>query len=353
MMFCRMPQLPHSDASFQWVRQPPLDLQPDVRFYIDGSATDPTVKQLTQVGFSIVVVSIDGDLIGIGCGTPPPWIDNSGGAEAWAFYAVLSMTVHVPIIITDYLGILNGLAGGRSKAASPSRSLARIWNMIFNCLDCDHVSREVRDRVVWMPSHGARHAIGEAVKSDDSVVSAIDWRANRLADAAAKAAAFANRSPAAARIKLQRTLSAYEHALTELAVVTTAANYHPMQIIRDDGTVEHRIARDSAPAPRRRRLRTYRPLPPLADERIDPSEDFSSRAEPSPATKRAAASDCRLEQPATKWRRMHRDHVAIMDGFALAHWRQERSKRSFQAVSATPASVRLAALRARVNDVSV
>ena len=63
-----MSQPPPPDASFQWVLQPPLDLQPDVRFYIDGSATDPTVKQLTQVGFSIVVVGIDGDLIGIGCG---------------------------------------------------------------------------------------------------------------------------------------------------------------------------------------------------------------------------------------------------------------------------------------------
>ena len=209
------------DADFQWLRKPNDDLPPDARFYIDGSAMDPTVKHLTQVGYSIVIVGADGDLLGVGLGTPPHWIHNSGGAETWAFYIVLSITIQMPIVVTDYLGILNGLADGRAKATSPNRLLARVWNMIYNCFDSDHIPDVVRDRVFWMPSHGAGHTIGEAVKSDGSVVTPTDWRANRLADAAAKAAASAGRSPAVTRIKLQRTLAAYEHALVELAVVTT------------------------------------------------------------------------------------------------------------------------------------
>ena len=124
--------------------------------------------------------------------------------------------------------------------------------MIYNCFDCDHITDMVLDIVSWMPSHGAGHTIGEALKSDGSVVTPTDWRANRLADAAAKAAASARRSPAAARIKLQRTLAAYERALVELAVVTTAANHHPILITNDDGSTVRRFVRDSAPVPRRR-----------------------------------------------------------------------------------------------------
>ena len=97
-------------------------------------------------------------------------------------------------------------------------------------------------------------------------MTSVDWRANRLADAAAKAAASANRSPAALRIKLQRTVAAYEHALAELAVVTSAANHHPVQVISEDGAVVRRYVRDSAPIPRRRSARVYKAIPLSADE---------------------------------------------------------------------------------------
>ena len=88
-----------------------------------------------------------------------------------------------------------------------------------------------------MPSHGSRHVIGTRYKSDGKSVTTIDWRANRLADAAAKAAAAVNRLAASSRILLQRTITAYERALVELAVVTVAANAHEVLVPDPDGGV--------------------------------------------------------------------------------------------------------------------
>ena len=153
---------------------------------------DPTLKALTSVGFSIVVVASDGELLGVALGTPPGWIHDSAGAEAWAVYTVLAMSVAFPVIATDCLGIINGLAEGRTKAASPCRSLARVWSLIHNTLDADFIDSALQAHVTWMPAHGSRHAIGTRYKSDGRSVTTIDWRANRLADAAAKAAAAVN-----------------------------------------------------------------------------------------------------------------------------------------------------------------
>ena len=47
-----------------------------------------------------------------------------------------------------------------------------------------------------MPAHTSMHSIGVALRSDGIAVTAVDWRANRLADALAKAAV--ERVPASA-----------------------------------------------------------------------------------------------------------------------------------------------------------
>ena len=101
-----------------------------------------------------------------------------------------------------------------------------------------------------MPSHGSRHTICSRYKSDSKSVTTIDWRANRLADAAAKAAAAVNRLAASSRNLLQRTITAYERSLVELAVVTVAANAHEVLVPDPDGGVIRKCLRDSAPLPR-------------------------------------------------------------------------------------------------------
>ena len=95
---------------------------------------DPSIKAITTVGFAIVVVSPTGELLGVGLGTPPEWIQDSAGAEAWAVYTVLAMSAETPAIVTDCYGILTGLAGGRAKTTLPHRPLATVWKMIYNTL---------------------------------------------------------------------------------------------------------------------------------------------------------------------------------------------------------------------------
>ena len=61
------------DASLHWLRPPPTDIPADSRFYVDGSAMDPSIKAITTVGFAIVVVSQAGELLGLGSS---PLIDS-------------------------------------------------------------------------------------------------------------------------------------------------------------------------------------------------------------------------------------------------------------------------------------
>ena len=180
-MFTRVASsLPSQEVNLRWTLDPPETMPDDVRFYVDGSAMDPKLKAITSVGFAIVVIASDGALLGVALGTPPSWIRDSAGAEAWAVYTVLAMSAAFPDIVTDCLGIINGLTEGRFKAASPCRSLARVWSMIYNTLDADVVDSALQGRVTWMPSHGSRLTIGARNKSDGQPVTALDWRANRL-----------------------------------------------------------------------------------------------------------------------------------------------------------------------------
>ncbi len=111
----------------------------------------------------------------------------------------------------------------------------------------------------WMPAHGTTASIGRALKLDGTVVTAIEWRANRLVDALAKHAAAFDRVP-------RRTLEAVsdagrlaEYSAALLGTVTECANNWKQEAVRHDGTPYRRTVRDSAPPPR-----AARPLKPQA-----------------------------------------------------------------------------------------
>ena len=340
--------LPSQQANLQWNFPPPENMPLDARFYVDGSAMDPTLKGLTSIGYAIVVVASDGALLGVALGTPPDWIHDSAGAEAWAVYTVIATSVDFPVIVTDCLGIVNGLAEGRAKAVSPCRSLARVWSMIYNTLDADFIDAAMRTHVTWMPSHSSRHTIGTRHKSDGQSVTPLDWRANRLADAAAKAAAAGNRLAASSRILLQRNFVAYERALVELAVVTVAANAHEVLVADPNGVVVRKCLRDSAPAPRARRTRHCGPA--FVDDTILPELACSSADSLRLGTclKRHLSFTGSRESAASKRRRLSRDHAAISTAVIMRSWRDTRSKRVFASTPSTSASDRLSALRTRV-----
>ena len=94
-----------------------------------------------------------------------------------------------PHMRTDCRALLDSLAAGVEVATAASRPLARIWARIAQALDGSFEGLQHSGMLVWMPAHCTLGAVGEAKLSNGCRLSTIDWRANRLADALAKAGA--------------------------------------------------------------------------------------------------------------------------------------------------------------------
>ena len=117
-------------------------------------------------------------------GVPPPWIQEIGGAEAWATYQ--AMLVTIPSMCRfwpDCLPVHLAVQKGPEAALDPSNVLARVHGMIMTAMEDS--SCEV---VGWMPSHLTIDDLGlqMALKSDGSLVNRQDLEANGLADTLAK-----------------------------------------------------------------------------------------------------------------------------------------------------------------------
>ncbi len=79
----------------------------------------------------------------------------------------------------------------------------------------------------------------------DLLVLPVDWRANRLVDALAKAYAREVQLPKSFFDFISSARIAYKHSAAVLGCVTHAANNHKIQVIRNDGTVTYKTIRDS------------------------------------------------------------------------------------------------------------
>ena len=99
-------------------------------------------------------------------------------------------------------------------------------------------------------------AIGEVKLSNGQRLTAVEWRANRLADALAKQAALTRKAPVAVIQTLKSARAAVRHSAALLGQVTHAANNHRVVGWRPDGTAEVKVMRDSQPKdPSTRRVR--------------------------------------------------------------------------------------------------
>ena len=176
------------ETGIQWYTEPPDATRSDLCWYTDGSMMFGPVWELHRTGCAIVAVSTSGELVAFGNAVPAPWVRTAAAAELWAVMLVLAYTIQPPRIVTDCLSILTAAAAGLALAAGPDRPLAQLWARIATILDADVSVLCTRGHLVWMPAHGAAASIGNAFRSDGEFVTSTDWRANRLADALAKAA---------------------------------------------------------------------------------------------------------------------------------------------------------------------
>ena len=122
----------------------------------------------------------------------------------------------MPNVVTDCLGILETMKRG-AAAATDAKAFARLWRLVAGCLDgaFDTASHSL----VWMPSHGSRASHGAAQKSNHTPVSELDWRANRLVDQVAKAAAGGSRVTAVCK-QVDAAASGFRFLAARVGVAT-------------------------------------------------------------------------------------------------------------------------------------
>ena len=117
--------------------------------------------------------------------------------------------------------------------------------MIGTRLD-GNIDTLARDRLlVWMPAHQPLAAIGTRQLSNGKLLTAVDWRSNRLVDALAKQAAATREVPMAAALLLKSAQTAVRHASALLGRVTVAANHHEVSTPQEDGTERKVVQRDA------------------------------------------------------------------------------------------------------------
>jgi hypothetical protein len=238
--------IPPNGDTFEWMHGCSDHVSPDATWYIDGSLFDGTrsFSSGRAVGFGVVVVSSQNDLLAYGRGVPPCWVKDAAGAEAWAFAAILRMCPELPSTMTDCYNVLRAISDGRGKMMAASSPLARVWMTAFNILD-DYGAYEL-DKVTWMPAHNGQGSIGRVFASNGKPLTAVQWRANRLVDLLAKSAARPRRLPREARKLVETAAAALEYSLAKLGAVTHAANHYRVSTVLNDGSTTYSNKRDSS-----------------------------------------------------------------------------------------------------------
>jgi hypothetical protein len=256
------------ETGVRWYTDPPDVTRHDLRWFTDGSLRFGGIWELRRTGCAIVVVSKGGDLVAFGNAVPPSWVRTAAAAELWSILMVLSTNVTPPDIVTDCLSILKAAAMGMASATAPNKTLATVWSLISVAVDGDVTSLVNTGRLKWMPSHGSLATIGSAIKSDGRPLTAIEWRANRLADALAKAAANEPLCHVAYRL-LGRAEALVKHEAAVVGVVTQAANNHSVEVVTPEGRTMTKTVRDSTGvrAARGRHAAT-KPIVPVAASAI-------------------------------------------------------------------------------------
>ena len=239
-----LPDPAASSDSFHWLLSPVSHpLLDRAAWFLDGSLVDALCDQTARAGFGIVVVAETGELIGLGAGRPPHWVTDAAAAELWAFYFAIAAQPSVRRVFTDCKGVWEAICrADLARLTSAKSALARTWTMIQTA--SDGCLRQWQPILAWMPAHTAEQRM-HATPPQDSRGRAVTWtmwRANRLADLAAKMAARADALPSEITTFLRRAGGLYLYQVSLLGVVTHLANHSQRR--QDDGTLQP--ARDSA-----------------------------------------------------------------------------------------------------------
>ena len=98
---------------------------------------------------------------------------------------------------TDCLSVQQVYQSGAKSATSSCRYYARIWNVIFACLD-----GSADADVAWMPAHTGADDVGVLLLSNGDPLTKLDRQMNAEADRLAKLAAGPTRVPSPVRTRI-------------------------------------------------------------------------------------------------------------------------------------------------------
>ena len=236
---------------------------------MNGSIPEPATT-----GFAIVVADKNSNLISWGLGTPPHWITDAAGAEAWALALVLKMCPLAPKIITDCKGLL-AEAAESAKNCSGKKKLARTWNHIKEACDGNTAQLAESRRLDWMPAHKSFASVGVLEKASGKHVTAFDWRANNLVDHLARQAAETYAPPKKIVRLVKDAVDMVKCAAAKLGLVTWSANNYSTTEALPDGSVRNITKRDASDPPAIRRKKRSKPT--RAKKRNEEPADLPTR----------------------------------------------------------------------------
>jgi hypothetical protein len=202
-------------------------------------------------------------------------------------------------------------------------------------------------RLLWSPAHLTQRSIGQLANGTNRVISAADWRANRLADALAKEAANQLAIPKSTVNLVKDAEEAARYYMALIGTVTHAANNCRTQVMVN-GELTWVSKRDSLERPKaataaQKRARTPKPRcrPETA---LTPEEVASSQPAAAPSVHCTAS-----KQRAAK--RKHATEAAETERAATARAVTQLAERLLPSTaSPTSASDRLSALRSRIRE---
>ncbi len=205
---------------------------------LDGPSLD-----IGRFGWSFIIVDVNGErqdggdddragpvlrVLAAAYGTTPAWIRSMPAAEAWALLMATKVAAPSSPYVTDCLENVRTLHKGPTWAVAPSRPQARVWSMLMMVFDTE----QDRQAVVWMPSHLGLCA-SDRRKSDGTLVTRLDIRANAMADALAKRGASLHRVPSHVRRIVTESRDAAWWIARAVGFATWAANNNGTQPRRD------------------------------------------------------------------------------------------------------------------------
>eukprot|EP00972_Heterocapsa_arctica_P065315 9643507-Heterocapsa_arctica.AAC.1 len=136
-----------------WSRRPPGGVFAG-RCCIDGSAYHPRDELLCRAGWAVVqIAGTNDEVVGEVHGNLPGYIQQSGLAELFAFLMLLVHGVPPIVAVTDYQGLVDGIANGRVWCTALGREGADLWRKVWHKID-DYGMENVT--VIKIPAHQSR-----------------------------------------------------------------------------------------------------------------------------------------------------------------------------------------------------